>query len=245
MNAQMDPKVVVEVNAAQLARLQARLSPEQLRRALFNAVKRTTQHLAKGTGTAISKTLNLQPRFAKRAVTFELPRNSLTPIGYVRVRRRPMPAAAFKGVRDLATGYKLATRVNAKGQAVAFPQRAGGGVSVKFTAGHNRLRWRHAFLAVVKATKRTGEISEHLGVFVRDTHLATKGPHAGKGKIMPHGRSGRFAIKEVFGPSAYSLLVREGKLTPMMQECWGDAQLFLGKQLASQLYRFTNEREIE
>jgi hypothetical protein len=84
--------IAIEFSDAQYQRAVAVLDPAQLRKALFQAIKRTTN---KGTTIArkeVQKVLTINAKYVKRAVTTQLEiRDPEPPVGIVRISRRRLP----------------------------------------------------------------------------------------------------------------------------------------------------------
>ncbi len=142
------------------------------------------------------------------------------PVGKVNVKRQMIPLSAYK-----ATASKAA------------------GVSVKVAKGLPPIRLRHAFMAIVG----TGE---HRGIFLRSTHLPTKGPNAGgieqrisksgrpfqtKIRLTPDGFAGRLSIKQQFGPPIVNIV----SIPEVLGRIVFNADAFMRKQAESQVFRFT------
>ena len=89
------------------------------------------------------------------------------------------------------------------------------------------LTLRHAFIRFVG-------VGGHKGVYLRGRHLPSRGPNAGKGKILPSGFVSRFVIKEQFGPPVSTIVA----IPKILDGLVDDANRFMNKQLNSQLDRF-------
>jgi hypothetical protein len=205
--------VVIEIPDAAYKRALAALDPAQLRQALFQTVKRTTNKGRTIARKEIQKVLNLKSEYVNEAITTQLDiRDPDPPLGIVRISRRRLPAFAFN------------------------PKVTAGGVSVRMWKDKPTLQFRHAFLAVVNQGNAKGDAAKmHTGIFFRTRHLPTKGPNQKRGKLTPQGFAGRLAMKELTMPSVESAAEVVKVAEAIYKGIEGEAE----KVLNSQIDRFT------
>lgn len=214
------PFITIEVSEAQRLELEAVLSPAQVRRALFQAVKRTTNTGRTQVNRRVREEINITKKYADRAITSRDPAGD-NPVGTITISRLPIPLIAYRP---------------------RFSKRAG--VRVTVSKRKPPIVFRHAFQATVRTAGTEGTHEGHLGAFARTRHLPTKGPNVGKGKLTPRGFAGRFAIKELMGPSVLSVLGEAGT-TKVAQEELAKLHDVLEKNVRSQMDRFLNRRKGE
>lgn len=186
------------------------LTPDQLRRALFQVIKRTTD---KGVGIAqkeVQKHLNISTKYVKRAVSKRLEiRDPAPPVGVIRFTRRRLPLIAYK---------------------LSITKR--GGVRAKVWSDRSPLHFPHGFRATVNQQNAETDEQLHDGVFIRTRH-ASGNPKAGK--VTPKGFAGRLAIKQLRGPSVESAVEIPRISEAVYEGLKGEAD----KQMQSQINRFT------
>lgn len=192
------------------------LNAGQLRRALFQAIKRTGEKGVKIGQQEIQKTANITKKYIDRAIHNKLIiHDPAPPESIITITHRSLPLIAFK------------------------PRATKAGVSVKPWKNKPAKTWRHAFRATVNYQNATAPDELHEGIFIRTRHLPTKGPNVGDekktGKITAKGFAGRLAIKQLMGPSAESVAE-----IPEVQKAIADGLAGeLEKRLQSQIDRFT------
>lgn len=212
------PFLTVSVSDEQRAALEAVLPPKQVRQALFQAVKRTINSGRVQVNRRVREEINITKKYADRAIKSYDPKGD-DPVGYISISRQPIPLIAYR------------------------PRFTKKGVRVVVSKKKPPLVYRHAFEAAVRSQQQAAQgIEGHLGVFVRARHLPTKGPNVGKGKLTPKGIAGRFAIKELMGPSVLSVLGEQGT-TQVAREELAKLQGTLEKNLAGQMDRFLNRKK--
>jgi hypothetical protein len=211
--------ITVQIEQQQIRDLLARLDPKQLAQAEYQVVVRTTRWAAKQVSVETRKIINLSASRAKDVVRAKVPTKA-SPVGVVSIRDTMIPAVSYM------TDRAVAGRMGGKGR---------GSITVRFRKDKPAIRFPYYFMAKVG----TGG---HVGIFGRAKHLPSKGPNTGKGKLGPNGFASRLAIKEVYGPSPYDLLVQDGTLTAMASRIVGQINDKMRKEAANQVYRFTGER---
>lgn len=205
--------VVIEIPDEAYKRALAALDPAQMRQALFQTIKRTTDRGRTIARKEIRKVLNLKTEYVNEAITTQLDiRDPDPPIGIVRISRKRLPAFAFE------------------------PKVGAGGVTVRMWKDRPPLHFRHAFLSTVNQGNAKGDANKmHTGIFFRTRHLPSKGPNRGKGKLTPQGFAGRLAIKELTMPSVESAAEVVKVAEAIYKGIEGEAE----KILNSQIDRFT------
>jgi hypothetical protein len=144
----------IEISEAQYQRAVASLDPAQLRKALFQAIKRTTN---KGTTIArkeVQNVLTINAKYVKRAVTTQLEtRDPEPPVGIVRISRRRLPAIAYN------------------------PSVSKRGVRFRTWKDRPARFFAHAFKATVNKQNAKTDDEFHTGIFIRTRHAsATPAP---------------------------------------------------------------------
>jgi hypothetical protein len=167
----------IEINQADLAAVKKMLSSVQGmdQRVIKRSVDRTMGAVKTKVSTVARETLNITKRDADPHIgvhKYEIAKNS----GAVVISGASFPVSKFKP-KQTATGVR---------------------VKIKKAGGYKMIPG--AFIATVKNVKKTGEVSEHYGVFWRQWH-AFKKPNTGPKpwKRMP--RKYRLKIHEIFTSS--------------------------------------------
>jgi hypothetical protein len=203
--------ISISISDSQFAKLSAELNPKQLKQAMFQAIKRTTDYARTKVRSTVKDKTYMRPKYINRAVNSKVSKSD-PPEGLITISQRLVPLIAFK-----ATVGKR------------------GGARVHISKDKPAILLRHAFRARVKSYNQKAEDAGHLGIFLRSKHLPTKGPNMGKGKIGKHGRAWRLAIEEQFGASVLNLV----EVPTVIAAIGADVQNQLEKNVQSQLDRFT------
>lgn len=209
--------IVIEVNEALYQKAVAALDPGQLRKALFQAVKRTTDRGRNIARKEIMGQLKILKKYVDRSITTQLDiRDPAPPLGIIRISRRQLPLIAYK-----PTGGGM--RKGGKG-----------GIRVKVWKDRGPLRFSHGFAATVNKQNAKTDDEFHRGVFIRTRHLSPAERGRGR-KLTPKGFAGRLAIKQLMGPSAESAV----ELEPVAKAVYDGLTGEMDKQVQSQIDRFT------
>ncbi len=208
---------IVEITAdpKSLAEAKARLNSSELRRAEYQAVKRTTQAGAKIVKDVLKELTTLKSSYLsnqhgrKKLIDWTIETAPLA--GIISINHQPLPLIAYQS--------------NAGG---------GAGVAVMISRQRSLVYLKHAFLATVASSLQAAQGTGHKGIFLRSRHLPRKGSAIGKGKLTAAGFAGRLAIVEQFGPAVTDLV---------SQKAIGDAVLDglderFAKNMESQIDRF-------
>lgn len=163
------------------------LNPDQLRRALFRAVKRATDRGTNIVQKRVRQVVRIEGKYLERAIRSRLEvRDPLPPIGHVTISQVSLPAIAYK-----PTGGGMMTPAGK------------GGVRFKPWKDKKARVFRHGFVATVNYQNAHTPAELHRGVFIRTRH-ATPNPKAGR--LTPKGFAGRLAIKQLMGPSLHTVI---------------------------------------
>jgi hypothetical protein len=198
-----------------LAIMREKLRPEQFRKAIWQAVKRTTERAERRVERAVLEQTTLQKARIKAGVKTVLYHGEI-PQGTISIRRRPLPATYFQ-----------------------FHPLGRDGMAAKFGKNRPSVVIFHGFLAKVKTAGTTGEHAGHIGIFSRAKHLPKKGPNVGRARMVKTGKyagkiAARFTLKEIYGPPLIDL-VSQQSIGPKFEQ---ETQADLGNQLLSQFNRF-------
>lgn len=165
-----EPKAItIQIDDAQLRRLEADLKPRQIKQALFQAVKRTAGKVVTLVRKAVADRTFIKKKYVDRAVKLDGPHGDM-PVATIRVSRKPIPLIAFPHTRSRK-----------------------GGVTVRVSKDLPPIKLAHAFIARVASPSQAEQGAGHEGVFLRSRRPT------GKNKLTPRGFTGRLAIEEQFG----------------------------------------------
>jgi hypothetical protein len=206
-------RINISMNEAQLARLRADLSPQQVKQAQFQAIKRTTAFAAREVQDVVKAETYINTKYVRRVVTSKVSKSD-SPFGTVTISQRLVPLIAYR---------------------VTASKR--GGVTAYLAKNRAPIRLRHAFKRRVFSAEQAAQgDTGHVGIFLRARHLPTKGRNVGNRrlKITRRGFAGRLAIEEQFGPSVLNL-VEQPKLLGAITD---EVTVQLEKNTQSQLDRF-------
>lgn len=181
----MAQTVNITFNQSQVDRLIASLNPKQLKSAMFQAIKRTTDFAGRQVKATVKAETFMQPKYVNRVVATRVSKEN-PPVGIVSISQKMVPLIAFK---------------------VRASRRRG--VTVQVTKSLPPIVLRHAFKATVRSQQQSEKsLAGHVGIFLRSRHLPTKGPNVGNKrlKLTRRGIAGRLAIEEQFGKSVLSLV---------------------------------------
>ena len=221
--------VSLAVSDEQRKEVESLLPPRQVHAALFGAVKEVTRSGRTQIDRRVRQEINITTKYTGRAIKAHLPRGG-EPVGTISISRLPIPLIAYR------------PRVSKRG-----------GVVAKVGKHHPPVVYRHGFRARVKSEFQKAQgLEGHQGVFFRAKHLPTKGPNAGaknkKGepmyKLTPAGVAGRFAVKEIPGPSVLSVLGERGT-TRVASEELAKLQAKLDERVRSKVDRFLNRKKAD
>jgi hypothetical protein len=203
--------IVIEIPNDAYNRAVDLLDPKQLRQALFQTIKRTTNKGTRIVQDEVQEYLNISSKYVKRAVKTQIePRDPAPPIGIIRISRRGLPLIAYKP---------------------SVTKR--GGVTAKVWKDRPPLRFSHGFKGTVNYQNATTDAELHTGVFIRTRHASRGNKEAHK--LTPKGFAGRLAIKQLMGPSVEGAV----ELTKVSNAVYVGLQGEAEKQLQSQIDRFT------
>lgn len=206
-------RVNITMNDAQLARLRADLTPQQVKQATYQAIKRTTAFAAKEVRDVVQEKTYLNTKYARRVISSKVSRSE-PPFGIVTISHKLVPLI---GYRTTATKR--------------------GGVTAYLSKDRPPIRLRHAFKRRVFSVEQAAQgDTGHMGIFLRARHLPSKGRNAGNRrlKMTRKGFAGRLAIEEQFGPSVLDL-VEQPKLLGAITD---EVTVQLERNIQSQLDRF-------
>lgn len=215
------PQVLIQFDQNQLREASELLTPKQMQRAMFQAVKRTLGKVRTLVKRKIGELTYLKAKYAERAIGKPQISGDV-PAGVVTISRMPIPAIGYK---------TSASKRN--------------GATVTFVRGREATRFAHGFKARARSAEQAAQGSEgHTGLFFRASRLPSKGPNNGKYKMVQSGRwagkrAARFAIQEIMGPPVVDIVD-----TPtILSRIELDGQEELAKQMDSQVDRFLNRRK--
>lgn len=202
--------VNITPNLADLAKIKAMLDPAKFRQGLFVAVRNTTDAGKRIASDAAVEQTGIIKKHADRAITSKTDgTNPESPVGIITISHQAAPLIAFK------------------------PSVTKQGVYAKLGASGGTI-YRHGFEATVKAKSKSGEISEHDGIFIRKR--GGRGISK-KGRAMQtaKGIAWRLPIKQLYGPPVINTLDLPAVAEAVEQGIAGR----LHKEIESQIARFT------
>jgi hypothetical protein len=169
-------KIGISISESQLADTRALLDPKVFGRAVFAAVKRTTQGAATDVRRIVRAETNIQAKYVSRVIKPVMPHGD-PPVGQVVISHELVPLIGYG-----ARGSKRS------------------GVRAIVSKGRDPIQLRHAFIATMKSGHRgVFTRSRHLPT-------KGPGAGNRKLKLTPRGFAGRFAIDEAFGPAVTDLV---------------------------------------
>jgi hypothetical protein len=213
------PVFNIHIDQAKLAELWEILGPNNFRRAATGAINKTIATGKAKITDRIFATLNVKRKAISDVITLKRATQAELE-GKITITGKSIRITDYKGVK-----------------------LGGGGVTAQFRLDRPPLQFKHAFQAIMKANG-----GSHTGIFFRTTHLPTKGPNMGKGKLTPQGFAGRLSISELRGPSVLSMLQTSsasgaGLATAIAEEEIAKLGVVLEKNIASQVDRFLERKK--
>lgn len=203
-------ELAITLDKATYDRAVAVLDAGQLRRALFQAVKRPTNRGTVTVQRRAQKKVNIQSKYLKRAIRTKLDiRDPDPPVGSIIISQKRLPLIAYRPT--------VSKRM---------------GVTARIRKDKPPLKFGHAFKATVNRQNANVPEDLHEGIFIRTRHLSSN-PRAGK--LTPKGFAGRLAIKQLFGPSIHSVI----DIPEVTEGIEADIAAQMTTALNSQIDRFT------
>lgn len=213
------PGISAQFSEADLAKLTAMLSPEQVPNAQVSALNKTLAKVRTQVKLVVKQKVNIPARYINdNNVIRTVTANKNTLSGAIRVSRKPIPLIEY-GATQTKNGVTLSreihsrTKLDKKGTkgiaGYAAKRNASGGVNVKVQRDGGVEHHPHFFIAMTR--------SGHIGVFRRRTPK-------------------RHPIDQMYGPAVVGVLAGVPSMLEKLQQFAADD---LGKQVASQIQRFT------
>lgn len=215
--------ISVQIPQEQLDRLQAQLSGDQLDKAIYQAVYRTTRAGASIIRRIVKESMNLDAKYITRVISTAMRGSGAESQGHVIVSREAIPLVAF-----LDRAIKK------------------GGISVTISKDRAPIVFRHAFYSTV------GKGDGHKGIFFRAEGRDSSGTLAEKatfrslrthvyegGRLTARGYARRLPIEQAYGPSVVDAIGPE-ELTDIGTRIVAELQARLEKNVTSQLKRFAD-----
>lgn len=225
----MPPLLSISIPQAQVDKLEAAIGKETARRAIYQAVFRTTRAGATIIRKRVQEELQVDSKYINRAITIRVD-NSMDKAdatGHIIVSPKLIPLV---GYGDRKAGKQ-------------------GGITIVVSKDRPPIYLRHAFYATVRA----GDDGTHKGIFMRAKGRDKSGGKVMKGtfnhlkvgkyqggKLTAAGYARRLPMEEQFGPSVVDAIGPD-KLTTLGQAIHADLAQTLQKNLESQISRFTAE----
>lgn len=163
-------------SSSDLREVRAKLSPQQVRQALYQATLRTTRTMTTNLRKRSKDKLAINQKYISRAINFTIDRGDV-PVGTIIVQRQGVPLIGYK---------TSATRA---------------GIFAMMDRDRGGLQLRHAFKAVAKGPLPDGtESGGHLAIWLREKGVSNTG-HLTAGGYAP-----RLPIREVYGAPVISVV---------------------------------------
>jgi hypothetical protein len=213
----MSRVAIFSIDPAQLAELQASLSPKQVKQAAYQAVKRTTAAAKRLVQEEVERAVAIDTKYARRRIIASMNRGDI-PVGTVSISRRGVPLIGYLD------------KVSKKGGAVIGIWRDRAALAI-----------RHGFKARMASAAQQEQGASHVGIFLR----ARPGGWRVTDGRMPvktgryRGWAARLAVKEAYGPSI-AKVVEVPKVQAKVESRITD---ILAKNVQSQLDRFLSRRK--
>lgn len=211
----------------QVKHLEATLGTATAKRAMYQAVLRTTRA---GTGIVqrcVKERMMLDQKYIKRVVRSEVKGGDLTTEGAIIIENEPIPLIAYG---DRTAGQQ-------------------GGVTVIISKNRLPLYLRHAFIATVGKGRHKGIFFRAKG---RDRSAGTEKQYNTRnffnerykegGRLTKTGYARRLPIEEQYGPSVVDVF-GEGELKTIGETILADVQQTLQKNIQSQMDRFMGRKK--